>query len=537
MVCKMCGNELGRDAKDCDRCGKKVDAFCPKCNAKVVEGYGYCGSCWFDLSGTGAKSELPPPQEEELPPPRPRPTEPPPQERTEPLHTAQYTLPQPAEASPPEHSEQPHTTQHLPPQPEEEAWEPPFRTSSFWDGSFFMWRLKLGVIILVIGFVVSAIMGIANAISHGVGRIGQANHALVGSWDWHGEAFYVFNSDGTGTRDGRNISWRVSRGELHVCRSGCRGCAQNCAGRTRRYFTVDGASLTLTHTNVPEITFNYTRTGYHTGPPEPTLTSEQTAQALVGTWDSQTGRFHYIFNSDGTGVNPVSDFYWWVSDRGVLYRCTSPERCQGNCTRPNRYRLLLDGDTLRWENIHTRGIGHYARVASPQRTEGLVGDWLVDGGSLLTFNADGRGTRAGMDISWWTRDGRLYLCSSPNNCRGNCPAPEIWYYELDGDSVRLSDDLGAIYLTRLDPPPITEGLLGSWYMDDTMAYTFNADGTGLDPEGEFSWRMGNDGTLLLCFKPEPCRNRCHLPLTVYYTMNEDDLTLSWDSEIHAFVRR
>jgi len=500
----MCGNKLSKQAKSCDKCGKKVDACCPKCNAKVIEGYGFCGSCWFDLSGAGAKSEQPPPPlTEKASPPE------------------QHPLQQAEEALAPEQAEPLHTAQ---PSPLEEEWKPPFRIGSIWGGSFFLWRTKMGLIMLGIVLAVAAIVGIFNAVSHGVDQLFRTNHALVGSWDWRGEQFYVFNPDGTGTRDGRSISWRVSRGELHVCRSRCRRCAQNCTGRTRRYFTLDEASLTLTHTNVPEITFNYTRTGYHTGPPEPVPVSDQIAQALVGTWDSQTGRFHYVFNADGTGVNPVSDFYWWVSDRGVLYLCTSHERCQGDCDRPSRYRLLLDGDTLRWENIQTRGIGHYARLAPLGRTEGLVGSWLVDGESLITFYADGSAIE-GDDLNWWTRDGRLYLCNTPDDCRGNCPAPGFWYYALDGDNLIFSNDGGTLYLTKAAPLERNEGLVGGWYWSDTLQLTFNADGTGADHEGDLYWWTG-DGMLFLCFSPDTCRGICRSPIIWEYTLDGDSLTMN-----------
>jgi len=40
---------------------------------------------------------------------------------------------------------------------------------------------------------------------------------LVGSWDWKGSVYYLFNASGSGTMAGSSIRWTTSGNRLEIC--------------------------------------------------------------------------------------------------------------------------------------------------------------------------------------------------------------------------------------------------------------------------------------------------------------------------------
>jgi len=72
----------------------------------------------------------------------------------------------------------------------------------------------------------------------------------------------------------------------------------------------------------------------------------------------------------------------------------------------------------------------------------LPGEWYWLGVPYYIFDEDGTGARnngaAWQELDWWIRDGVLFVCDSPDSCRGNCAEPSKWYYQFDGDELTLT---------------------------------------------------------------------------------------------------
>ena len=85
--------------------------------------------------------------------------------------------------------------------------------------------------------------------------------ALVGTWAWLGEPYYVFNSDGSGTMPPNiSINWGTGNGILAICNTPfmCRG---NCPAPMEWNYVLDGDELTL-NSRLPLLsaaTLTYTR--------------------------------------------------------------------------------------------------------------------------------------------------------------------------------------------------------------------------------------------------------------------------------------
>ena len=78
----------------------------------------------------------------------------------------------------------------------------------------------------------------------------------------------------------------------------------------------------------------------------------------------------------------------------------------------------------------------------------LVGTWdfvFAPGMTMAyyVFNADGTGTMAEMDILWWTSNGQLHICITPELCGtpAGCIAPASWHYTLSGNTLELVSTL------------------------------------------------------------------------------------------------
>ncbi|MCL2420444.1 MAG: hypothetical protein FWD03_01175 [Defluviitaleaceae bacterium] len=73
----------------------------------------------------------------------------------------------------------------------------------------------------------------------------------------------------------------------------------------------------------------------------------------------------------------------------------------------------------------------------------FVGTWNWMNTPYYTFEAGGQGRMAGIDITWFVRDGLLAICNTPQVCGNDCLFPTEWYYEFDGDELTLTNNLDA----------------------------------------------------------------------------------------------
>jgi hypothetical protein len=81
---------------------------------------------------------------------------------------------------------------------------------------------------------------------------------LTGTWNWDvtEEAYYTFNSDGTGTMEGYgDIRWGTSGGNIVVCVT-VSDCGNSCPAPEELPYTLDGDSLKVT---IQGTSYEYTR--------------------------------------------------------------------------------------------------------------------------------------------------------------------------------------------------------------------------------------------------------------------------------------
>jgi len=85
---------------------------------------------------------------------------------------------------------------------------------------------------------------------------------LVGTWNWMGTPYYVFNADGSGERiifnETNPITWTVNDGIIIICTTPDR-CGASCRAPEEWIYEVDGDSMVLTSNQVPGMRFTYTR--------------------------------------------------------------------------------------------------------------------------------------------------------------------------------------------------------------------------------------------------------------------------------------
>ncbi|MCL2854567.1 MAG: hypothetical protein FWE21_02990 [Defluviitaleaceae bacterium] len=67
----------------------------------------------------------------------------------------------------------------------------------------------------------------------------------------------------------------------------------------------------------------------------------------------------------------------------------------------------------------------------------LLGEWMWMGMSYYTFNQDGSGIMAFMDITWEVDGDVLYICSTPEMCGSTCIAPMRWTFTINGNQLTL----------------------------------------------------------------------------------------------------
>jgi len=175
----------------------------------------------------------------------------------------------------------------------------------------------------------------------------------------------------------------------------------------------------------------------------------------------------------------------------------------------------------------------------------LVGNWDWMGIPYFTFHADGTGVRGiGLSFNWTTEGDLLLICGTPDECHGNCPAPEEWFFEIFGEhlllesahAIELVFDLTAGTTTiEAAIPAVFDGsstashdLVGEWNWQGTLYYVFNADGTGI--RGGYILnltinRTTEDGVLIICDTPDECGNTCIAPERWNYSISGNEMVL------------
>jgi len=85
-----------------------------------------------------------------------------------------------------------------------------------------------------------------------------ADNGLAGAWLWLGNAFYVFEADGSGLMTSQAINWEANNGVLGICITPER-CTDGCTAPVEWYYVVDGDELALTSRLMPDMSYTYTR--------------------------------------------------------------------------------------------------------------------------------------------------------------------------------------------------------------------------------------------------------------------------------------
>lgn len=122
--------------------------------------------------------------------------------------------------------------------------------------------------------------------------------------------------------------------------------------------------------------------------PEPVV-PQAADDALIGEWVGVGGSF-YLFYADGTGVvsTATEQEINWRTSGGILFICTKPEYCAGNCISPTEWYYEIAGDTLTltstllgdWSFEYTRKIesAFAPPPVNPQRIR-VEGNYFVVG--------------------------------------------------------------------------------------------------------------------------------------------------------------
>lgn len=192
-------------------------------------------------------------------------------------------------------------------------------------------------------------------------------------------------------------------------------------------------------------------------------------QELIGRWNwDGDGRWHYIFNEDGTGTRSTQTFgrerfNWSIS--GNTLRIESPDNSNLQFGRrverwTMRYRngelrLSLEGTRYYYSRARDGGGGTIAVPTVPAETEPaqvaavtperLHGTWNWDDHPTWQyfFAPNGEGTRGGggaaiEEFEWELRDGVLHINSFDGEALQFGVANEEWNVQIDGNMLHLS---------------------------------------------------------------------------------------------------
>jgi|GEM_PF-5082791 len=192
----------------------------------------------------------------------------------------------------------------------------------------------------------------------------------------------------------------------------------------------------------------------------------------------------------------------------------------------------------------------------------IIGIWYWSGSPYYTFEENGLGTMAGLDIHWTIRENILSICNTPSTCGAVCPAPLEWYYEVDGDMLTLTSAQIAgmsFEYTRgtetapapepevtqepiaeqepeLEPEPEPEAeaevetesasIVGRWNFMGLPYYVFEEGGRGTMSGADIRWNIRGNDVLSICTTPDICGARCIAPTEWYYELRGNRLILT-----------
>ena len=208
---------------------------CPKCNTKVIEGYGFCGNCWFDFLSVPKQPERKEDPKPAQPPESPPQAAPPLKQTPErPSKPAQPLPPRPKPAKPLQQSE---FSKPVPPQParpplprplqqpQPTAVKPPHEMRPKPKNRVLLY-IVLGVVFLGFG-----IMAFSAPVANG-----DANGDIIGDWQCRDATqTHIWMCTLSFSADGRFID-----------RDGDQG-----------YFRINGNSLTLDFDDYASVTVNF----------------------------------------------------------------------------------------------------------------------------------------------------------------------------------------------------------------------------------------------------------------------------------------
>jgi len=296
----------------------------------------------------------------------------------------------------------------------------------------------------------------------------ETESQLVGTWAWEALTSwqYTFNENGTGTR-GQNIrfNWNARNGILSMCATPDK-CGAICMSPEQWYYEIEDDYLTLTSRDAHAFSYTYIMVE-----PEPEPTPRPTPgpldENLVGTWamneeDYDTEPF-LVFRPDGMGYLYFNEIEWTTTD-GMLSLCFAFDLWFDECWDIHDYIYLIDGDYLfiYYPDLYPYYPYEFIRLSTTYDTpiptptptpvahhvgHELLGGWTLNDEPFLEFWDNGRGLLKGNEIGWFTISGWLEICTTPDECQGNCWSPESWFYIVEDDQLILTGSrLRAIYI-------------------------------------------------------------------------------------------
>lgn len=167
--------------------------------------------------------------------------------------------------------------------------------------------------------------------------------------------------------------------------------------------------------------------------------------SLIGVWDWLNSTY-YVFAADGTGTMSFADINW-RTESNVLF-------VSENNQAPNEWIFSIEGDTLtltsRLASVLSFTYTFQGIETARGQDSNLVGSWNNTFVTVAVFEDNGAGTFSGDEIRWWTRNGILSICNTPDTCETNCVFPREWYYTIDGNRLilrsRLVDDVATMLI-------------------------------------------------------------------------------------------
>jgi len=199
----------------------------------------------------------------------------------------------------------------------------------------------------------------------------------------------------------------------------------------------------------------------------------------------------------------------------------------GSTMLPLRAVLESVGYTLTWDDATARvfitGGRSDSEIKEPKHE--LIGAWAWHGLIYYVFRETGEGLLMGREITWWTEENILHICTTPGLCGDECIATISGSYAIsDGELAVTIDGVTVTYTKAFmaDDRTITQDLIGTWLVLNGESFIFNQDGTGLINNIPIYW-WTNNNVLYVCITPEDCGDYCLAPGTSFYLIENNYL--------------